>query len=398
MSTRFHGSLLVIAALSIALHVPALSIPLLDDSLNSVSEAAVSLRDPSYLLRPWMGGTLRIVPKLAFMGGVLAWGGLPWAYRLLNLLVHAFCTVLVGRLGRRWTGSASFGLRAALLFGLGVGAYAKGVIQVSNLTMLLGLAFLLLSLDFFWSRRYVGAGVFFALAAASHEIVLLAPVLVPVLVTLRSSQDRSPGEDLVAGAPTARWTGKAVAALLVAFVIVSLLPGAPGAFGRVEVGLSAFMLLPLNVQGAAAWTGRAGGFLATVGAIAAESRYVVGLVITLVLAAFVFKAKAFLSYCVAWVYVFFVPSAFLMASWGGGWLERRYLYIPAVGACLLLSAALGRIDGRRRVVATVAFSLLIAWGVATSAFVMHRHRQISETPTEVARRAQFREEMRALGR
>jgi hypothetical protein len=285
-------------------------------------------------------------------------------------------------------------LRAALLFAVGVGAYAKGVIQVSNLTMLLGLALLLVSLDLLWSRKYVGACVFFALAAASHEIVLAAPALVPLLIGLKTA--RSDADSPESAAPPYR-AGRAVGALLGAIVIASLLPGIVGTFCRLEVELSAFMVMPVNVQGMTALADATRGALTNLTAIAVQSRYFVGLAVTLLLAILAFKGRRLVGYCVAWLYVFFVPSVCLMMSWGGDWLERRYLHIPAVGACLLASVLLARVACRRRVFASIVFTLLIAWGLTLSGFVMYRHRQVSRTPVEAARRDAFREEMRALG-
>jgi hypothetical protein len=105
--------------------------------------------------------------------GFELWGIRIWPYHLLNIAIHAFSTILVARLGTRWSESDRVGGWAAILFASGLGIYAKAVVVISNVTMLLGLAFLLIALDLLWSGRWKVALLFFVLGIASHEAIVV---------------------------------------------------------------------------------------------------------------------------------------------------------------------------------------------------------------------------------
>ncbi|HKA24978.1 MAG TPA: hypothetical protein VKF80_08365, partial [Candidatus Eisenbacteria bacterium] len=69
---------LTIALLSALPLLPALPQPFLQDDINSTYQAAITTSRPLHLLDPWMGGLLRLVPKLYFVLIMLVAGPIPW--------------------------------------------------------------------------------------------------------------------------------------------------------------------------------------------------------------------------------------------------------------------------------------------------------------------------------
>src|SRR5215472_7156199 len=104
---------IVIALLSALPFLPVLSVPFVQDDLNSVYQAALSAKHPEHLLAPWMGGLLRLLPKLYLVAVWSLAGPRSWVFRLGNLLLHAITVYLVARVFAERSLSRAVGLWAA---------------------------------------------------------------------------------------------------------------------------------------------------------------------------------------------------------------------------------------------------------------------------------------------
>ncbi|MCK4409443.1 MAG: hypothetical protein KAW67_05130 [Candidatus Eisenbacteria sp.] len=387
---------MIIGLLAVIVYLPAVTVPLFSDELHSLISAAQTIKEPSHILAPWMGGALRIVPKLVFMGGLQLWGLLVWPYRLLSIFLYAFATMLVARLAEEWSGSRRAACWAALLFALGFGTYAKPVIVVSNLTMLIGLVFMLIAVDRLWSGRWKAALVFYILGSASHEIVLAAPLLVPFLLPLRDGRNAVPWKPLGQTLGLARNARKIVAGSLLALVALSFSVGRLGEVCSIEVNMAFFMLFPFNHQGAAVLPGGPGGALGALATVLVQWRFWIGVAVVLALAYVVWRGRPLHAFAAGWIFLFIVPGAVLMADWQTDWLEIRYLCISSVGLCLLVSVLLLRITERRRSVGLVLLSLLILWSLAVGGTWLRKRVRDSGNPYNTARRQEFYSEIAAL--
>ena len=367
-------STILIAMLAAAVHLPGIGVPIAGDEIHSVWQAAQTIRDPHRLLLPWMGGAFRLLPKLFFMAGVRLWGPVAWPYKLLAVLLYAWCAVLVSRVGTKWSGSARVGTWSGVLFAVGLGVYWKSVLVASNLTMLLGLVFLLLSLDVFWSGRWKTALVLFLLAAASHEIVLVAPVLLPLLLAARKE---GPAPERIGSrfpGTIARCPGRAVAALIVALALVSFLAGAAGRLGFTSVTMASFLLFPANPTTAlSGLEGDAGGPLLRIVRAIIQYRYWIGMGVLAGLACIAWRGRAFRALAVGWIPLFLIPGSFVAAGWQGEHTEIRYLAVSAVGLCFLAARFVVWIEHKRRAVAAALLCVLIGWSVAIGALWLKRH-------------------------
>jgi hypothetical protein len=389
---------ILIAVLAVAVHLPGIAAPIAGDEIYSVWQAARSIREPQRLLLPWMGGAFRLIPKLVFMAGVRLWGPVAWPYKLLAVLLYAWSAVLVSRLGAKWSGSERVGAWGGALFAVGLGVYGKSVLVASNLTMLLGIVFLLLSLDALWSGRRKVALVLFVLAAASHEIVLVAPAILPFLSAAR--RDVDPAHEPLP--PPARRTamrrpGRVVAGLIVALMLLSILGGAVGRVASTSVTMAPFLLLPVNPAAVSDVDGGGGSALASVVGAIVQHRYWIGLGLLAALATVAWRGRAFHAVAVAWILFFLIPGSFVAAGWQGGYLEMRYQAISAVGLCLLAARLVEWADGRRRALALGVACVLIGWALAFGALWLRGHAERVSSPEWVAERQELREALAGLG-
>jgi hypothetical protein len=396
LPTRARTSALI-ALLAVAVHLPGVAVPLASDEIHSVWQAARSIREPERLLLPWMGGAFRIIPKLVFMAGVRLWGAAAWPYKLLAVLLYAWCAVLVSRLGAKSSGSERVGALSGVLFAVGLGVYGKSVLVASNLTMLFAIAFLLQSIDVLWSGRWKAAFVLFLLAAASHEIVLVAPALVPLLLAAR----RDLGVPRELCRPPAGWAGmrrpgRVVAALITVLALVSLAGGAPGRVASTGATMVPFLLFPVNPAAATGLEG-AGSAIASVAWAVVQHRYWIGLGVLGGLAAFAWRGRPFQALGAAWIVLFLIPGSFVAAGWQGGYLEIRYQAVSAVGLCLLAARLIEWAGGRRRALGTVVACLLIGWAISLGAIWLRGHVQEVHRPEWVAERAELRDALDGLG-
>lgn len=387
----------LIALLAAAVHLPGIAVPIAEDEIHSVWQAARSIRDPSRLLLPWMGGGFRLIPKLVFMAGVRLWGPAAWPYKLLAVLLYAWCAVLVSRVGTKWSGSARVGTWSGVLFAVGLGVYWKSVLVASNLTMLLGLLFLLLSLDLFWSGRWKTALVLFLLAAASHEIVLVAPLLLPLLVAVRKEGPAPEATGPLLPGVIARHPGRVVAVLIVALALASPLAGAAGRLISTSVTMASFLMFPVNPTALSGLEGGAVSALARIAQAIVQHRYWIGMAVLAGLATVAWRGRAFRALAAGWIPLFLIPGSFIAGGWRGEYLEIRYQAISAIGLCLLAGACVAWIGRRRRALAAVVVCVLVGWSLAIGALWLRRHTVKAHRPEWVAERQELGEALAREG-
>jgi len=390
-------SAILIALLAAAVHLPGAGVPIAEDEIHSVWQAARSIRDPHRMLLPWMGGAVRLLPKLVFMAGVRLWGPAAWPYKLVAIALYACCAALVYRVGTRWSGSARVGAWGGVLFAVGFGVYWKSVLVASNITMLLGILFLLLSVDALWSGRWKVSLALFVLAAASHEIVLVAPALLPLLVIARRERAEIADSDHVSSRVLGRRAGRTVAAVVVAFALASFLPGSVGRLSSIGVTMASFLLFPLNAAALAGLGGGAGGSAVALVLAVIQQRYWMGVGVLAALGCLAWRGRGFRSLAIAWIVVFFVPSAFVVGGWEEGWLEVRYLAVSAVGLCLITGRLIEWLERRRRAAAVAALCLLTAWSVVIGSLWLRKHVATALGPEWVAERQELLEALSNAG-
>lgn len=179
-------------------------------------------------------GFFRPVTSLVYLAEFHLWGGNPQGYRLLTLLLHAACCLLVARLALGMGADTAGGIASALLFAVHPGAVAAlGMITARGdvLSTLFTLGAVILAIR----RRGGGAGLLLLLlilALGSKELGMAALVAVPLAFLARNPAGRFP--------PVAA----AVAASACLFVIPRLiLFGGMGGYSS----LSALSAMPGNL-------------------------------------------------------------------------------------------------------------------------------------------------------
>jgi len=384
---------LIVAAI---VHLPPLALPIVDDDVHTLHQAALTWHEPARLLEPWMGGVFRILPKLYFVGLFQIVEDAAPAYRCVNLALHLACLVLLMRLLRRMGLDERATIVAGVLFGAGFGGYLRAVFQISNATLLGAALFLLVAVDALTARRYLRAGIAFVLAALCHEVVLVAPLLYPWL----SATARAPGSP----PPVARVLSVALSAL----GALALIPaGVVHEIAARTLAQTWFFLFPINTPGRMLRRLDAPDEvlapLVTVATWLATERTWIGLVLLAGAVLALRRRRNDTTLGVLWTYAFLVPPAWLIVTspelgplWEHGWLERRYLYVPGMAVSALVGAWLAAAYERRRRGAQVALAVLVAWIVTMDVVTWDNYRRLSQTGKELERRARLRDVIEEL--
>jgi hypothetical protein len=388
---------LALSFLGVALLLPAVGQPFLHDDLNSIYQAAVSLKHPGHLLDPWMGGLLRFVPKLHLMSVLAIWGPDSQVLRLHNLALHGMSVFLVARVFTQLSGSSQIGLWSAAFFALGFGFYARAVIQVSNVTMVSALTLFLAGL-YFWQRtKRRLAAASFAMAALCHEVVWAAPLLVPFWQAAPKYGEVA-GVSLLPGFG-ARRNGirNLLACFLLLLALTSLLPGWPGRLATTEMEYVAFGFIPLNVD--TGLLGKSGiqSVLGTAIRAVVESRPWLGFAALVLCFLGALRLRGIGTFALGWTLLFLLPFSALAAARPElrpeNWLDRRYLYFPAVGLCALVAALL---NGTRIPLRRALTSLVVVWCLLWSGLTLWKFSRDIASPAERRARETFNQEMEAL--
>jgi hypothetical protein len=377
-ATSRRGELLL-ALLSTLPFLPVLSQPFLLDDLNSLYQAALSARHPTHLLDPWMGGLLRLLPKLYVVALWVIAGDRSWIFRLGNLALHASSVYLIARVFAVRSGSRTVGLWAAGLFAAGLAWYGATVFQISNVTMVLALTLLLASWRLAQRRQRIAAVVCLVLAALCHEGAWAVALIAPLAL----------GKDDL---PAARY---ALASFLLLIAAGSFLPGASGVYCTTTMQYWVFALVPLNATMSASMS--FSGVLSSIAQAVVAVRPWAAYVALLALLVLAVRPRGTWTLAVAWVVVFTLPFAAAIAFWPEvwpeHWLSRRYLYAPAVGFCALAGLWLVSLPARWR---TTIAALFLLWGLAWTGLTLWGATREAASPAQVAARAAWAREMRAL--
>jgi hypothetical protein len=360
--------------------LPILSLPFVRDDLNSVYQAALSAKHPAHLLDPWMGGLLRLLPKLYLVALWSLAGPRSWVFRLGNLVLHAITVYLVARVFVERSLSRAVGLWTAGLFAAGLAWYGGTVFQISNVTMVSALALVLGAWRLAQCHRRILAGVCLTLAALCHEgawaVVLFAPFVLE-------------GDDL----PALRY---ALAAFLLLIAAGSFLPERTGVYCSTVMQYWFLALVPLNATLSAS-TAFSGGWAAVAQAVVAVRPWA-GYAALLALLVLAMRARGTWIVSVAWTVIFTLPFAAAIAFWPevwpAHWLSRRYLYAPAVGLCTLAALWLMSLPVRWRRVAGAA---LLVWGLMWTGLTLWGATREAASPSQIEARAHWAREMAALG-
>ena len=370
---------LALALLSSVPFLPVLAQPFIQDDLNSVYQAAVSARHPAHLLDPWMGGLLRLLPKLYLVALWEIAGASSWVFRLGNVALHAVSVYLLARVLAARSGSHAVGLWAAGLFAAGLAWYGATVFQISNVTMVSALALLLASWRLVQLRKRALAGLCFAMAALCHEGAWAGALFAPFVLENEE-------------APAARY---ALASLLLLIAAGSFLPGRVGVYGATAMQYWIFAAVPLNATMSAGTS--FSGTAATVAHLVVAARPWAAWLAFLGLLAISLRGRGPWTLAAAWIVLFTLPFAAAIAFWPevwpAHWLSRRYLYAPAVGFCAL--AALGLVSLGPRWRAVIATSLVL-WSVAWTGLTLWGATREAASPAQVEARAAWTRELRAL--
>jgi hypothetical protein len=370
---------IVLALLSALPFLPVLGLPFLRDDLNSVYQAAVSAKHPAHLLDPWMGGLLRLLPKLYLVALWSIAGPRSGIFRLGNLVLHAITVYLVARVFAERVRSRAVGLWTAGLFAAGLGWYGATVFQISNVTMVSALALLLAAWRLAQRGRRGLAASCLGLAVLCHEGAWAVALFAPVAL-----------ED--DGVPAARYV---LGSFLLLIGVGSLLPAQAGVYCQTVMQYWFFALLPLNATPSAS-TAFSGSLASVAQGIVAARPWggYLALVASLVLA---MRGSRSAIVAASWTVVFTIPFAAAIAFWPevwpAHWLSRRYLYAPALGLGALAALWLGALPSRGRGV--VALGLLL-WGLLWTGLTMYGATREAASPSQIEARARWVKEMGEL--
>lgn len=301
-------------------------------------------------------------------------GGQPLPFHLTNIAIHAVCAALVVALALRLTGGRAVGgAVAGALFALHP-AHAESVAFVSGrvdpLATLFGLGAILLHVRGASSTRpwawRAGAAATWLVALLSKEIAITVP---PLAAALDLAREGRPRRETLPG-----WIGRyapfaatAVVYLVLRRLALGALLGAPAAEGMVDIGsvpvvlgsYLAWLLLPpfgIHLEPAPVT-----GFLA----VAAGVLLVAAVSATVWLAR---RGRGMDAALVAWCVIALLPVAQLRPL--ETQISERFLYLPSVGACLLLGWTVARapMPWRRAAIAGVGIlSVAYAAGIVPRA-------------------------------
>jgi hypothetical protein len=375
---------ILLALAATAAVAPVLGLPFYRDDMHSIWQAAVTLQRPENLLEPWMGGLLRFIPKLLLVGVLALCGPQTWAFRLLNALLHAASVYLLARAVAHASGSRAVGLWTAGLFALGFGYYSAAVIQISNLTLVAGFTFALLAWSLWQRGRRGPAALALAAALLCHETLAVAVLLWPFL--------GGPGPEGEAAPRSWSPARRYLVALLILVGALSFLPGAAGRLAGTEMGYWVFAILPVNLEQARA-AGVAGA-LATMAQGLAAIRPGLAYVALLAFLIAALRLRETGMRALGWWVVAALPFAAAITLFPDVWapqhLGRRYLYLPAVGLCLLTASWLAGAGATTR---RIALAAIVVWCVAWTGLTQWGFRREFATPKHRADYELFRQEM-----
>ena len=354
------------------------------------------LRDPGNLPRIFTSGywTTRdaSVPELyrplavaSFALNYLIAGPGPLSFHLVNLLLHAWVSWLVFRVGKELSGSSAAGWAAGLLFAVHP-VHSEAVAPVVGRSELLSAGFALGALLLHrragasGSRRpllVAGAAACYFASALSKENALILPAILLLLDAAFPVPPPARGE-------RRRWLGAYSLYLFVALLYLALRVGVLGAVGRSDIrpldnplASASFVTARLT---ALITTGKYMGLLIYPAHLSADysrdqiplasgwtdprlAGSLLALLAAAALVAWAWRRWRIVSFAILLYAVAILPVSNLLFPIGTIFGERL-LYLPSVGFCLLVGALLDALLRRRRLSTCAVAGILLLTGSA----------------------------------
>jgi tetratricopeptide (TPR) repeat protein len=281
----------------------------------------------------------RPLHMLLYMAAHALFGPEPWGYHLTSILLHALCSVLVGAVGLRLTGSPAAALGGALLFAVHP-VHGESVAWVAAVTDPLCAAFYFAALHVHLGERPesgrsfapVTGALLFLGALLSKEMALTFPI---VALWADAALGRRP-----------RWrshAGYAAACALYAALRVHalgrfLIPQVSVELDAVSRMLSTAalagkyaleMFVPYDIRPY---------YVFTPTRSPASAEFLLGAAALAALAALALRRRRAVGFLGGYCLITLVPLLSLSYGWES-LFQVRYLYIPSLGACLLAAMA-----------------------------------------------------------
>ena len=288
------------------------------------------------------------------------WGLKPPGWHLTNVLWHAAAAVCLYFLACAWIGPEA-ALLAALLF-TAHPVNAEAVNLVSYREDLLATAFLLASFLFYLKARLRLAVPLYALALFAKESVIVFPALLAAHEWLLAPApgDRAPRRWLPRVAPYALVAcGYAAVWLYFTHDLGNMIAAPHGGWTvhaasilKVFGVYLAWMFAPVNVHVTAPEPGFLAHRLVSIEALGPLALFAAGLWLAWRLR----RRSGWISFAILWFYVSWLPVSGILPT--RHLIAARYLYLPVIGACLLLGRGLTRMGRIAPLAALVLFGTL----------------------------------------
>ncbi|HSB12579.1 MAG TPA: tetratricopeptide repeat protein [Blastocatellia bacterium] len=300
----------------------------------------------------------------------------PWAWHLINLLIHAAATLLVFFTIKELTSRLEIASLTAALFAVHP-VHAESVAWVSGITDPLTALFLLPAFWFYLRFRKTGqkkllilVAVFYLLALFGKETALALPLVI-AYCELFHFKERAPLKVRVIGAVLLPALLIAPTAVYLAMRYVTLKgalfgtgPRYPMAYAMMTVPLAILKYLKLMFLPWGQSYQHYTDFVSSIGA----SRFLLPLAgVLVVVAAIVLTRSRLFIFGSVWFIVFLAPALASMRQFDPEYLlQDRYLYLPSIGFCLGLALMIDWLAQRwgRKAGIAAAVVLLAAYSVA----------------------------------
>jgi hypothetical protein len=181
---------------------------------------------------------------------------------------------------------------------------------------------------------------------------------------------------------------------LIGLVVLSWVPGVVGRVAGAEVGLVSFLLLPANEISLGGAPGGAIDLMSRVAAWIVAMRWWFGALLIAGLVYWIPRLSPREYPWLTWVFLFLLAPAVIATEVFDGYMQIRYSYIPAVGACYLAAVLLWGTRPRSLRVAVAA--VLVVGTLFFDSLVWLKFRTDSRSPAHKERVLELHELLREL--
>ncbi len=350
------------------------------DNFNALVHAAWVWTEPSELWRVWLGGNFRFFSQALCALAYILFGFSPGRYISLLLILHVLNGYLLSRIAQRLSGNRWKGAVAGLLFTVGLGHYGSALFTLTEITGIASATFTLLAIRSLGghgtTKSCVMAAAFLVLAVFSKETAAAALLFLGLLACSRTADRKR------------QWFAITIMGLLLVMLGalavhtwgenkgIGVLVKSPGELLRKApaslVGYVALLVFPLREGSGVAKETLSSSLLATLDMI----RPAIGVAALLASAVVFVRGSRTARLALAWIVLTLCPYQVIQAKT----LTLRYLYLPSVGYCVLVSEALWWLF-RRNYRWKAAFVIVLAlWSVIASNVMEARVAKLSEMP------------------